>query len=144
MAPVANIIARTMVSIPRRSEGQAQYIAHPLPGRDTRGLAPLMDWARKHLRLSLTVPQLASRAAMSERTFLRRFLSQTGITPKAWLQQESVRTAQRMLEASSAPLENVSSESGFTSVETFRAAFRKVTGVAPPEYRRNFRVKVLR
>ena len=137
----ANTIARSMVSVPHRSGGQSQYVAHPLPRHDGRGLAPVMQWAREHLAESLTVPQLASRAAMSERSFLRRFRSEAGLTPKAWLLQEQVRAAQRLLETSGAALDAVCAHSGFTSVETFRAAFRKVSGVAPSEYRRNFAMR---
>jgi AraC family transcriptional activator FtrA len=68
---------------------------------------------------------------MSERTFLRRFQSEAGINPKAWLLQERVRCAQRLLEETDAPLDAVCADSGFASAETFRAAFRKLTGVAP-------------
>jgi AraC family transcriptional activator FtrA len=138
-AQIANVIARTMVTSPHRSGGQAQYIASPLPGPYTRGLAPVMDWARAHLQQPLTVPLLASRATMSERTFLRRFAAETGSTPKAWLRQERVREAQRLLETSNASLDALSTAAGFASVETFRSAFRKVAGVAPTVYRRSFR-----
>jgi AraC family transcriptional activator FtrA len=137
-AEVANTIARTMVSSPHRSGGQAQYIAGPVPPRETDGLAAVMDWARARIDRSLSVPQLARRAAMSERTFLRRFVAETGITPKRWLLHERVRAAQRMLEAPGATLKAVSADAGFASVETFRAVFRHITGVAPSEYRRSF------
>jgi AraC family transcriptional regulator, transcriptional activator FtrA len=137
-AAVANTIARTMVSVPHRCGGQAQYISRPMPRHENRGLAPIMAWARENLQRSLHVPQLAARAAMSERTFLRRFLSEAGTTPKIWLQQEKVRLAQRMLETAELSLVQVAEKSGFASIETFRAAFRKIAGVAPSEYRRNF------
>ena len=137
-AQAANSIARSMVSVPHRSGGQAQYVAHPLPRHDGRGLAPVMHWAREHLAQPLSVPQLASRAAMSERTFLRRFQSEAGVNPKAWLLEERVRCAQRLLEETDAPLDAVCADSGFASAETFRAAFRKLTGVPPMAYRRNF------
>ena len=135
---VANTIARAMVSVPHRSGGQAQYISRPVPRHENRGLAPVMAWARENLQRSLSVPQLAARAAMSQRTFLRRFQSEAGTTPKIWLQQEQVRMAQRLLESAGSSLVQVAAQSGFASVETFRAAFRKMAGVPPSEYRRNF------
>jgi AraC family transcriptional activator FtrA len=137
-AAVANTVARTMVSTPHRSGGQAQYIARPLPRHDTRGLSAVMQWARANLHRPLTVPELAGRAAMSERTFLRHFLSEAGNTPKNWLQQERIRAAQGLLESTRSSLDAVSAQCGFASLETFRSAFRKVCGVAPSEYRRNF------
>jgi AraC family transcriptional activator FtrA len=139
---VANTIARTMVSVPHRSGGQTQYIREPVPRDEGIGLAAVMQWARGHIDEPLSVPQLAARAAMSERTFLRRFVAQAGITPKRWLQHERVRAAQRLLEASGATFEAISTASGFSSIETFRAAFRQIAGVAPSEYRRNFASRV--
>lgn len=46
----------------------------------------VMQWVRERLHEPLEVRDLASEAAMSERTFLRRFTEATGMPPKAWLQ----------------------------------------------------------
>ena len=43
-----------------------------------------MQWARERLHEPLQVRDLASQAAMSERTFLRRFQGLTGTTPDAY------------------------------------------------------------
>jgi AraC family transcriptional regulator, transcriptional activator FtrA len=135
----ANLVARTMVSSPHRSGGQAQYITQPVPVHENRGLAKVMRWATQYIADPITVPQLATRAAMSERTLLRRFLAEVGMTPKAWLTQERVRCAQRLLETSDASMEEISATCGFRSLETFRATFRRMTCVAPSVYRTNFR-----
>jgi AraC family transcriptional regulator, transcriptional activator FtrA len=135
----ANLIARSMVSSPHRSGGQAQYITQPVPIHENRGLAKVMQWATRCIAQPITVPQLAERAAMSERTLLRRFLSEVGMTPKAWLTQERVRRAQRLLETSNESMEEISASCGFESLETFRATFRRVTCVAPSIYRTSFR-----
>lgn len=138
-AETANLIARTLVASPHRAGGQAQYIATPVPRRESRGLAQLMSWASQHLTQPITVPLLARRAAMSERTLLRQFLAQAGVTPKTWLLQERVRQAQRLLESSDLPLEQISALCGFASPETFRATFRRIARVAPFAYRKAFR-----
>ena len=98
-----------------------------------------MSWASQHLTQPITVPLLARRAAMSERTLLRQFLAQVGVTPKTWLLQERVRQAQRLLESSDLPLEQISATCGFASPETFRATFRRIARVAPSAYRKAFR-----
>jgi AraC family transcriptional regulator, transcriptional activator FtrA len=135
----ANLIARTMVSSPHRSGGQAQYITQPVPVHETRGLGKLMQWATQSISRQIKVPQLAERGAMSERTLLRRFLAEVGMTPKAWLTRERVRCAQRLLETSDASLEEISASCGFGSLETFRVTFRRFARVAPSIYRTNFR-----
>ena len=81
------------------------------------------------------MPQLAHVAAMSERTFLRRFHERIGLSPKAWLNGERIGRAQELLETGVHSLEDVAAATGFASGESFRAAFRKVVGVAPGSYR---------
>jgi len=76
---------------------------------------------------------------MSDRTLLRRFVSELGTTPKTWLQDERVRAAQRLLETTASPLQSVAASVGFVTAETFRAAFRRTTGIAPSVYRDRFR-----
>jgi len=135
----ANFIARTMVTSPHRSGGQAQYINQPVPRCEARGLAQVMQWASERTSKPITVPQLAERAAMSERTLLRRFLAEVGMTPKAWLTHERIRRAQYLLESSNLTLEQVSANCGFGSAEAFRAKFRQIARVTPSAYRRVFR-----
>jgi AraC family transcriptional activator FtrA len=136
---IANLVARTMVSSPHRSGGQAQYIPAPVPNLRQAGLAQVLDWARSRLGQPLSVPELADQAAMSERTFLRRFNEEVGMTLKAWLIQQRVFAAQRMLEASVSSMDDIALACGFGSPEAFRLAFRKTSGVAPSVYRERFR-----
>ena len=135
---VANTVARAMVSNPHRSGGQAQFVSRPMPTHASRSLACVIEWTRGHIDRPLTVSDMAGHAAMSERTLLRRFVAEVGIAPKAWLLHERVRVAQQVLESSDASFEETAAASGFPNVETFRAAFRRVTGLAPSVYRDRF------
>ena len=90
---VANNVARRLVMSPQRAGGQAQFIPAPVAQAPRHDLAGLLDWARQRLDRSISVGELASRVAMSERTFLRRFSEATGMTPKAWLQHERMARA---------------------------------------------------
>ena len=137
-AAAANVMARALVSPPHREGGQAQFIDSPIPRREGRSLARLMEWARRHIDEPLTVTMLARRGAMSERTLLRRFFAEAGMTPAQWLTRERVALAQRLLETSRRSLPDVAEASGFGSTETFRAAFRRTLGVPPSTYRLRF------
>jgi AraC family transcriptional regulator, transcriptional activator FtrA len=98
-----------------------------------------MDWARAHLHEPITVNDLASRAAMSPRTFLRRFTEAAGMPPNTWLQQERMSRARRLLETRAAmSADDIASQCGYESIETFRAAVRRIVGVAPATYRGRF------
>lgn len=135
---VANTVARRLVMAPLRSGGQAQFIPTPVAQAPRDALAPVMEWALQHAGEPLSVKQLAAKALMSERTFLRRFSDATGMTPKAWLQQARMALARELLESSRLSNDQIAERCGFASVESFRVAFRKATGVAPSLYRERF------
>jgi AraC family transcriptional activator FtrA len=138
-AAVANTVARRMVVAPHREGGQAQYVEAPVAPREGRGIGRAMDWARGHLHEPVTVGLLAARSAMSERTFLRRFAEAAGMPPLAWLQQQRIARARRLLETQHAMnADEVAAQCGYASTETFRAAFRRLVGVAPATYRARF------
>ncbi|QOV35084.1 helix-turn-helix domain-containing protein [Streptomyces ferrugineus] len=137
---VANEVARRMVVPPHREGGQAQYARSPVRVRKASGtLAPVLEWARRHLHEQLTVPQLARRAGLSERTFARRFRETLGTTPLQWILQERVRLAQELLETTDAAVESVARRTGFGSATNLRYHFGRLTGVSPQTYRHVFR-----
>jgi AraC family transcriptional activator FtrA len=137
-AKVANIVARRLVMPPHRDGGQAQYIAAPVKLRPGHAMGDLMDWARKRLARPISLNELAGRAAMSERSFLRRFREAVGTTPKAWLQRERVYRAQELLEATNLPLSDIAIQCGYQSPEAFRVAFKRSVGTGPGAYRARF------
>ncbi|GHD68861.1 transcriptional regulator FtrA [Jeongeupia chitinilytica] len=139
-AEVANSVARRLVIPPHRDGGQQQYIERPLPRFDNNRLAQTMDWMRARAVEPLTLAQMAGHAAMSPRTFLRQFRDATGATPYDWLLRERVGIARHLLETGDIDLTRLAQASGFGSVESLRAHFRRVVGVAPSVYRRRFAV----
>ena len=136
---VANAVARRLVTTPHRAGGQAQFIRTPLPDASGSAVASVMEWARQNIARPLRIRDLARRAAMSERTFLRRFVDAAGTTPKVWLQHERIARAQDLLESSDRPLDHIAESCGYQSAETFRSVFRARVGISPAAYRRQFR-----
>ncbi|EJM51389.1 transcriptional regulator FtrA [Pseudomonas sp. GM48] len=135
---VANCVARRLVMSPQRSGGQAQFIPTPVSPTPRSDLSRVMQWARERLHEPLEVRDLASEAAMSERTFLRRFTEASGQSPKTWLQHERLGRARELLESSDQNTEQIAERCGYRSVESFRVAFRTVVGVPPSVYRERF------
>lgn len=138
-AAVATRIARRMVVPPQRDGGQRQYIDLPVPTCEADSLAPLLTWMREHLAEDQPVRLLARRAAMSERTFARRFAAETGTTPGKWLLAQRLHHARNLLESSDLGIELVATRAGFGSAALLRHHFGTHVGVAPAEYRRTFR-----
>jgi transcriptional regulator GlxA family with amidase domain len=131
-------IARRMVVAPQRDGGQRQFIERPAPPRRADSLQPLLAWLEERLADEHSVASLAERAAMSERTFARRFAAETGTTPHRWLTTQRVLRAQRLLEETDLTVEDVAHRCGFGTAALLRHHFTAVVGVAPKDYRRSF------
>ncbi len=137
-AAVATRIARRMVVPPQRDGGQQQFVENPIPACTADSLAPLLGWAAERLDEDHSVASLAERALMSERTFARRFQSETGTTPHKWLTQQRVLAARALLEATDLAVEQIADRVGFNSAVVLRDHFRRATGLSPQAYRRRF------
>jgi transcriptional regulator GlxA family with amidase domain len=136
---VANGIARRMVVPPHRDGGQAQYVEQPVAPSCDGTLRDLLEWLRVHLDQPLTVRQLAARAAMSERTFARRFVADTGTTPQRWLIGQRILLAQQLLEETDETVDAIADRAGFGNATALRHHFRSWRGTTPNAYRRLFR-----
>lgn len=136
----ANSVARRLVMPPHRDGNQAQYIDQPVPKRADGRLAPLLDTIRRHPAEDWSVPRMAEVAAMSERTFVRRFTELTGSSPGEWLCGLRTDAARALLESSRASLEDIASAVGFGSLGTLRHHFRTRLRTTPAGYRRRFRL----
>jgi transcriptional regulator GlxA family with amidase domain len=135
---VATRIARRMVVPPQRDGGQRQYVEVPVPESSSESLQPVLDWMVDNLIIEHTVPALARRAQMSERTFARRFVAETGTTPLKWVTTQRVLRARTLLEQTRMGIEQIATESGFGTAALLRHHFRRVVGVPPQDYRRTF------
>lgn len=138
-ANVAASIARDMVVPPHRDGGQAQFIDRPVPACGSAPMEELLRWMVQNLEQEHTVVELASRVHMSARTFARRFRSETGATPAAWLNSQRVLRAQELLESTDLNIDEVARESGFGHPVLLRHHFAKVLDTSPQSYRRAFR-----
>ncbi|MCV2394121.1 helix-turn-helix domain-containing protein [Actinotalea sp. M2MS4P-6] len=136
-AAAASAIARRMVVPPHRDGGQAQFIDVPVP-RCTGPLADVLAWAEVNLDDELSVPRLAARAHMSERTFARRFRAEVGTTPAAWVNRLRLRRAQELLERTDLAVEDIAHRSGFGGAAALRHHFAAELGTSPQAYRRTF------
>jgi transcriptional regulator GlxA family with amidase domain len=136
---VANAIARRMVVPPHRDGGQAQYVDRPVAEPDCDTLADVIEWMQRNLDRSVSVDELASLAAMSSRTFARRFVQETGTTPQRWLTGQRILFAQQLLEETGGTVDLIADRAGFGNAATFRHHFRAWRATTPNAYRQTFR-----
>lgn len=134
----SNHAARRLVAAPYRSGGQAQYVQRDV--RDPLGerFAETREWALRHLDERLTLGTLARQAAVSPRTFSRRFVDDTGYTPLQWVMRARVDAARELLERSELSVEQIASNVGLGTGANLRQHFQQTLGTTPSDYRRTF------
>jgi transcriptional regulator GlxA family with amidase domain len=135
---IANAIARRMVVPPHRDGGQAQFVERPVgpPSCDT--LAEVIEWMERHLDQQISVNDLAQLAAMSPRTFARRFVQETGTTPQRWLTGQRILLAEQLLEETDETVDLIAARAGFGNATALRHHFRAWRATTPNAYRRAF------
>ena len=120
-------VARRMVAPPHRDGGQAQFIERPPAEHPVGSLEPTRRWAAERLGEPLDVAAMARHAAVSPRTFARRFREETGTTPLQWLLARRVLEARRLLEETDLGVDEVAWRPGFGTAAGLRDHFRRAT-----------------
>lgn len=134
----ANHAARRLVAAPYRSGGQAQYVPRSVPEPLGERFAATREWALHRLDSPLTLEALARHAAVSPRTFSRRFTEDTGYTPMQWVMRARVDVARELLERSERSVEQIAADTGLGTGTNLRLHFQRILGTTPTEYRRTF------
>jgi transcriptional regulator GlxA family with amidase domain len=136
--PAAIAVARDLVVFLKRPGGQAQFSATLALQHRGGEFDRLHSWMAGHLANDLSISALAARAAMSERSFIRRYRAATGLTPAHAVERMRVEAAQQLLTTTRMPIKRVAQRCGFGSDETFRRSFARQAGTTPNEYRARF------
>jgi len=137
-AEIANQVARRLVISPHRDGGQAQFLDRPVDRRERGPLSVVLERMRNRIRQPMSISEMAKWAAMSERTFMRRFHAATGMTPGEWITHQRIGLAKDLLERSRLGVDQVAARSGLGTAMTMRHHFRRHIGLSPAEYRKRF------
>ena len=140
---MALAVARQLVVFLKRPGGQAQFSA-ALEAQGHERFATLHAWMRERLAGDLTVPTLAARMGMSERSLLRHYRADMGTTPARTVERLRVEAARQRLSDGDLPIKAVARSCGFGSEETMRRSFLRLLGVGPQAYRERFRSSAAR
>ena len=130
-------VARQLVVFAKRPGGQAQFSAGLALATDP-DFDALHAWMAGNLHQDLSVPRLADRAGMSERSFARRYRAATGTTPSRAVERLRVEAAREALGTTRRSIKDVARRCGFGSEETMRRSFLRMLAVAPRDYRQRF------
>jgi transcriptional regulator GlxA family with amidase domain len=132
-AEVAEACARQMVLDERRS--QVPYMAISLLAASNESVSRAAAWARRRLGERIALKDIAQAAGLSPRTFSRRVVSATGLSPIRFLQQIRVEQAIQLIETTVLPFEEIAYRVGYSDPSTLRDLIRRGSGLGPRELR---------
>jgi transcriptional regulator GlxA family with amidase domain len=132
-------VARDLVVFLKRPGGQAQFSAFLQMQTGDARFDRLHGWIAGHLESDLSVPALAARVGMSERSFVRHYGKLLGTTPARAVERLRVEAARALLSTTDLPIKRVAKRCGFGTEETMRRSFLRQIAVSPQGYRERFR-----
>jgi AraC family transcriptional regulator len=106
-----------------------------------RGLAAwqvkrVAAYMRENLDKDIGLQELADGVNLSRFYFCSAFRMATGYTPHEYLTRMRIEVARRFLTVPSMPITDIALAVGYQTPSAFAAAFRRLVGVSPREYRR--------
>ncbi|AHJ74346.1 AraC family transcriptional regulator [Kosakonia sacchari] len=128
-APIKRKMALLLLDI--LSEAPSGGAELPMP-RDERLFRAARELVFSH-HWNASLIDLADIANMSERTFSRQFLRDTGFSFRTWKQRARIYASLDLL-ADNAPVKQIAYQLGFSCPAAFSAAFRSVMGTTPGEF----------
>ncbi len=102
-------------------------------------IARCQSWVAEHYMQSAPVAAMIQLSGLPERSFKRRFLSATGMSPLEYVHTLRIEEAKQMLETGTAPVEAIALEVGYEDAGFFGRLFRRKVMLTPAQYRRRFR-----
>jgi len=98
----------------------------------------VLGFIEKTLHKSLHNDILARKANMATNAFTRLFSEETGLSPQRYVKKKRIEKACILLHHSSHTIDQVATETGFADRFHFSRIFKKLAGVSPARYRKEF------
>jgi transcriptional regulator GlxA family with amidase domain len=127
-----------MVSLLLQTLRQTPSLPTHLPMPATEGLQRALALVLKPQGWRLPMHQLAAEAAMSERTFTRRFSAELGLSFRAWRQRARILSSLDLL-TTDRSIKAIAHSLQFESAAAYVAAFRALLGNTPNAFRQEQR-----
>ena len=112
----------------------------PILAHGDAAILKVQHWLQASGAVDVSLAAMALEARLEERTFLRRFRAATGLKPTEYCQHLRVGKARQMLEFTNGTIDHIAWTVGYQDPGAFRATFKKITGLAPSDYRSRFGV----
>lgn len=133
------ILASKYFAIDIDRESQAAFMMFTgQKGHNDEEVKKVQLYIEENYHDKMTVDEMAEMAAVSRRSFERRFKQATDNTVIEYLQRVKVEAAKRSFESTRKNVAEVMFDVGYTDTKAFRNVFKKITGLTPVEYRNKY------
>lgn len=153
------LVARTMAALETATVGTrvetdvlalklAEHLVRHYGGRYGRvsnairygGLSPtqlrrVLEFMDANLQWDVHLTDIAALAGLTPYHFLRSFHSETGLTPHQWLIRRRIARAKSLLAETTLPIAEIAFVVGYASQSAMTAAFSRLTGTSPKQWR---------
>jgi len=103
-----------------------------------RKVGQIAEFVSEHFAEPITIPQIAKVVDMHSTSATKLFRMVCGTNLVTFLTQFRILYAQRLLATTNKKILDVALESGYQSSSRFHAAFKKICGVSPVDFRNSF------
>jgi len=108
-------------------------------GREHKAVSIARDFIEATYAENISLAQIANLTGLSSFHLIRVFTRQVGIPPHAYLNQVRVNQARKLL-GKARPISRVASETGFVDQSHLAKHFKRIMGITPGQYARQFLV----
>jgi transcriptional regulator GlxA family with amidase domain len=137
-AQVARAASRMFLIDPNKAPQSAYAMFSTQKSHGDEPILRAQEFIESEIARASNVDTLARRVAMSRRTFVRRFHTATGNSPREYIQRVRVEAAKRLLEGGNLSIGEIARRVGYGDVVGFRKIFVRCTGITPADYRARY------
>lgn len=107
----------------------------PMSSKVEMAVQTLVGLIEARLRESLSVPDLASEAQLSQNYLARAFRARYGVTVPNYMLRRRIEQAQHLLATSRLSIKQVAAEVGLADIQHFNKQFRRLVKMSPSAFR---------
>lgn len=108
------------------------------PAQKKGELSSVKAWLDTHYIKKISLDELAKQFFIDKYYLTKIFKEQYGITINAYISQKKITAAKQLLRFSDKTIEQVSAEIGINDTNYFTRLFKKIEGITPGEYRKQW------
>ncbi|QMW00603.1 GlxA family transcriptional regulator [Spirosoma foliorum] len=138
------ILAAKVFAIEIERENQSSFtIFQGQKDHEDEPIKKAQEFIERNFQDKISVDDLASKFALGRRNLERRFKKATSNTVAEYMQRVKMEAAKKSLETGRKTVNEIMYDVGYSDTKAFRTIFKKITGLAPVDYRNKYNKEML-